>query len=464
MRVGIATDHGGFGLKQELLARLRAGGHEVVDFGAHTLTPDDDYPDFVIPLAKAVVAGKVERGVAVCSSGVGATVCANKIKGIRACLIHDHFSARQGVEDDDMDILCLGGQTVGPAVAWDLVQTFLAAKFSQAPRHLRRLGKVVSLEPEAINGVRGAGTMAIEKTGEAGTELATLSAVLKTEIVMQTTEHKRGATLRKQRIATLLGKINVHVVGNGPAMVCWPSLLMTGLMWRGQVDHFARSHKMVLIDSPGHGESDPLNRYFTLEECALCLSQILDQLEIEDCILVGNSWGGMMGGVFAALYPSRTRAAILMNCTASVAGWRQKTEFLMMTSILRRRRTVPTLVVNRAVKAFAGATTERTKPEVVEYIRSTVGAARADSVCWAIDSVVPRRVEHRALLSAIHKPVLVVAGEEDRTFPVAETRAMADVIPGGVFRVLPNVGHLAALEAPETVNAAMDEFLRKVVA
>jgi pimeloyl-ACP methyl ester carboxylesterase len=142
----------------------------------------------------------------------------------------------------------------------------------------------------------------------------------KAEPVAQTTERQRVATLRKQRIATLLGEINVHVVGNGPAMVCWPSLLMTGQMWRGQVDHFASNHQMVLIDSPGHGESDPLNRHFTLEECALCLSQILDQLEIEDCVLVGNSWGGMMGGVFVALYPSRTRAAVLMNCTAS-GGW-----------------------------------------------------------------------------------------------------------------------------------------------
>src|SRR6267378_2615026 len=130
------------------------------------------------------------------------------------------------------------------------------------------------------------------------------------ELVMQTTEHQRVAILRKQRIATLLGEINVHVVGNGPAMVCWPSLLMTGQMWRGQVDHFSSSHKMVLIDSPGHGESDPLNRYFTLEECALCLSQILDQLEIEDCILLGNSWGGMMGGVFVALYPPDTSRRI----------------------------------------------------------------------------------------------------------------------------------------------------------
>jgi len=146
MRVGIATDHGGFGLKQELLAQLRASGHEVVDFGAHSLEPGDDFPDFVIPLAQAVAAGRVDRGVAVCGSGVGAAVCANKFKGVRACLIHDHFSARQGVEDDHMNVLCMGGRTVGPAVAWDLVQTFLAAEYGRAERYLRRLGKIAALE------------------------------------------------------------------------------------------------------------------------------------------------------------------------------------------------------------------------------------------------------------------------------------------------------------------------------
>ena len=146
MRVGIATDHGGFALKEELITQLRAAGHEVVDFGAHTLDDGDDYPDYVLPLARAVAASEVERGVAICGSGVGASVCANKVRGIRAALIHDHFSARQGVEDDHMNILCMGGRTVGPAVAWDLVQTFLAAEYSQAERHLRRLDKVASLE------------------------------------------------------------------------------------------------------------------------------------------------------------------------------------------------------------------------------------------------------------------------------------------------------------------------------
>ena len=148
MRIGIATDHGGFGLKEELVKQLLGAGHEVVDFGAYELSKADDYPDYVLPLAQAVAAEEVDRGVAICGSGVGASVCANKIRGIRAALIHDHFSARQGVEDDHMNILCMGGRTVGPAVAWDLVQTFLAAEFSQAQRHLRRLSKVASLETQ----------------------------------------------------------------------------------------------------------------------------------------------------------------------------------------------------------------------------------------------------------------------------------------------------------------------------
>jgi ribose 5-phosphate isomerase B len=146
MHVGIATDHGGFSLKEDLVARLRAAGHDVIDFGADELNPGDDYPDFVIPLAQAVAAATVERGVAVCGSGVGASICANKVRGVRASVIHDHFSAEQGVEDDHMNIICIGGRTVGPGVAWDLVQTFLAGEFSQAPRHLRRLRKVALLE------------------------------------------------------------------------------------------------------------------------------------------------------------------------------------------------------------------------------------------------------------------------------------------------------------------------------
>jgi len=154
MRIGIAADHGGYGLKQDLCSRLRAAGHDVVDFGARRLEPGDDYPDFVTPLARAVASATVDRGVAVCGSGVGASVCANKVSGVRAGLINDHFSARQGVEDDHMNIICLGGRVMGNMVAWDLVETFLAAEFSQAERHLRRLSKVAGLEMKGAGEVR----------------------------------------------------------------------------------------------------------------------------------------------------------------------------------------------------------------------------------------------------------------------------------------------------------------------
>jgi ribose 5-phosphate isomerase B len=153
MRIGIAADHGGFGLKEDLHERLVAAGHEVVDFGANTLNSGDDYPDFVVPLAHAVMAGRVERGVAICGSGVGASICANKFPGVRAALINDHFSARQGVEDDHMNIICLGGRIIGPMIAWDLVTTFLAADFSQEERHLRRLTKVAALEHKTTSNI-----------------------------------------------------------------------------------------------------------------------------------------------------------------------------------------------------------------------------------------------------------------------------------------------------------------------
>jgi len=146
MRVGIAADHGGFELKEQVAKVLRAAGYEVADFGAHTLNPADDYPDFIVPLAKAVSTGEVERGVALCGSGVGACVVANKIRGVRAALICDVFSAHQGVEDDDMNMICLGGRVTGYALAWDLIHTFLKARFIGADRHRRRLDKITALE------------------------------------------------------------------------------------------------------------------------------------------------------------------------------------------------------------------------------------------------------------------------------------------------------------------------------
>jgi len=145
-RIGVAADHGGYDLKEQVARKLREAGYEVIDFGDGQPTPDDDYPDFVVPLARAIARGEVDRGVAICGSGVGACVVSNKVAGVRACLIHETFSAHQGVEDDDLNVICLGGLVVGYALAWELVQTFLAARFSGAERHRRRLAKVAELE------------------------------------------------------------------------------------------------------------------------------------------------------------------------------------------------------------------------------------------------------------------------------------------------------------------------------
>jgi ribose 5-phosphate isomerase B len=145
-RIGVAADHGGFESKEYLAGRLREACYEVVDFGASQPNPADDYPDFVVPLAHAVVRGEVDRGVAICGSGVGACIALNKVPGVRACLIHENFSAHQGVEDDDMNVICLGGRVVANTFAWELVRAFLQARFIGAERHRRRLAKVARLE------------------------------------------------------------------------------------------------------------------------------------------------------------------------------------------------------------------------------------------------------------------------------------------------------------------------------
>jgi len=150
MKIGVAADHGGFELKNTIKLFLQEKAYDVKDFGAMELVNTDDYPDFVIPLAKAVVNKEVDRGIAICGSGVGASVAANKIAGVRAALIHDHFSAHQGVEDDDMNLICLGGRVTGFAAAEELITAFLNAKYIGAERHERRLRKVKELEKKIL--------------------------------------------------------------------------------------------------------------------------------------------------------------------------------------------------------------------------------------------------------------------------------------------------------------------------
>ncbi len=152
MIVAIGNDHAGFSLKDSVADAIRAAGHEVLDCGAYELVPNDDYPDFAAAVARSILAGRAERGVIVCGSGVGASVAANKFAGIRSALCHDTFSAHQGVEDDSMNVLALGARVIGPSLAAELVTTFLRAEFSGAERHVRRLQKIGALERAAAAG------------------------------------------------------------------------------------------------------------------------------------------------------------------------------------------------------------------------------------------------------------------------------------------------------------------------
>ncbi len=148
MRIGIAADHAGLTLKEQLKNDLHTAGHEITDYGAYAFDPTDDYPDFVALLARAVADGGVERGIAICGSSIGACIAANKVVGVRAGSCSDHYSAHQGVEHDDMKVICIGGRVIGYALAWELIQTFLAARFTAEERFLRRLKKIAAIEQE----------------------------------------------------------------------------------------------------------------------------------------------------------------------------------------------------------------------------------------------------------------------------------------------------------------------------
>jgi 3-oxoadipate enol-lactonase len=265
--------------------------------------------------------------------------------------------------------------------------------------------------------------------------------------------------VRDKDIATVLGRVRVRTGGAGPAIVFWPSLLMDGSMWSAQADHFGPAHQVVLVDPPGHGASEPLTRHFTFDECARCVVQILDDLGLASAHFVGNSWGGMIGGTFAARYPDRIGSAVLMNCTASAAGLRQKIEYGILIRAGRLFGGLRGPLEKPVIDAFVGPTTKRERPEVMAKLRAALGRVDIRSSSWAVTSVVPRRPDQLALLATITAPVMVVAGVEDATFPVAETRLMAQSIPGAKFKVLDKAAHLAALEVPDEVNALIDEFL-----
>lgn len=150
MKIGIVADHAGFEPKEQLLKLLKDAGYDVTDYGAFSYVPTDDYPDVVIPLGEAITKGEVDRGIAVCGSGVGVSVAANKMPGIRAALVTETYSAHQGVEHDDMNLLCVGGRVIGLVLMWEIIQAYLKARYDGGERFQRRLDKVIAIEHKYI--------------------------------------------------------------------------------------------------------------------------------------------------------------------------------------------------------------------------------------------------------------------------------------------------------------------------
>lgn len=259
-------------------------------------------------------------------------------------------------------------------------------------------------------------------------------------------------------IATSLGTLHLDVTGSGDPILLMPSLLTDHTLYAAQVAHFSGRYTTIAVDPPGQGRSQPLRSAFTFEESARAYVDVLDGLGLPWAHLVGNSWGAMIGGTMSAFFPDRVGCAVLLNGTAS-EGPRWDRLQLALAARLTRLAGRPLLVRSTVVPRFLGVTTRRRRRDLVDGLAGMIRRNDARSASFAVESIVVRRPDQHALFGRIGVPTLVVAGREDESFPVAEVRRMAEAIPGSELVVLEQVGHLAAYEAPDTVNALIDDFL-----
>ncbi|WP_327145061.1 alpha/beta fold hydrolase [Nocardia sp. NBC_01327] len=260
-------------------------------------------------------------------------------------------------------------------------------------------------------------------------------------------------------IETPLGSISVYQKGSGEPVLLWPSLLMDHTLWTQQIEHLAGQYRTLAFDPPGHGTSSPVTRTFTLDECADCVCAVLDALEIPRTHFVGNSWGAMVGAVLAARYPERVASAVLLNGTASPASPLQRMKFRILVTAAGILGSLRPPLDRAVLRAFLGPTSLRSRPEAAETVLEVASRVNVESARYCVRSVVSERPDNVGLLAGVSSPVLVVAGVEDRIFPVSEVRAMAAAIPGAHFVVIDGAAHLLALEVPGRVNELVSDFL-----
>jgi len=265
--------------------------------------------------------------------------------------------------------------------------------------------------------------------------------------------------LRLDIIDTALGVVRVRVIGSGEPILFWPSQLMTSEMWCVQAELFAPHATVILVEPPGHGGSQALNRDFSFAECAQSIADILDALKIDRVHFVGASWGGMIDITFAATHPDRLNRAVLMNCTAAAANIDEKLQYNSIIGQARAMGRIRPPVTQSLMAAFLGPTTRSTRPEVVAQVRRSIEGVDVTSAAWAMESVMRDRPDQRSLLRHVKSHVLIVAGNEDCTAPPAHAVEMVEGIPFSSLAVLDGVGHLASLEDPQAINILIEAFL-----
>ena len=263
------------------------------------------------------------------------------------------------------------------------------------------------------------------------------------------------------RIPTSMGEVSVRVTGAELPVVFWPSILVDGDMWNDVVALLTADFQTIVIDPPGHGESEPIGRRFTLDQCGDALIEIMDSLNLERAIIVGNSWGGMVALNVGARYRERCHALAIMNSSARKATVRQWLEYGAMPLIVRLLGIAPPLP-SIAAFSFLGRSSRKDRPDLKAFIRKKMQRLDRESAVATVNSILLGRSDQRLLLDRIAVPTMILGGTEDRVFPKAHQDEMLSGITGSRLVMVPKAGHFAPLEAALAVSAALREFIDEV--
>lgn len=266
------------------------------------------------------------------------------------------------------------------------------------------------------------------------------------------------AELESHVVPTDVGKLRVRVCGEGPAVLLWPNHYLTGLSWRQTADAFADRRTMIMLDPPGHGGSDVLDRDITMAECAAVVDEIITTFELDALHVVGNGWGAQVALVAGALYRDRIASLVLINSSTDPSPRRRTVRARTFQRLYGSVRPLRPVLARRLLRRLLGRTSFERRRTVVAQVRNAIRSADPVSVRHAIRDALHRRSEHSTLATTVHTPTLVIACTQDRTVPVDDGVKLAASLRNSAFMPLGDAGHSPQLEAPEKLNEILAEF------